>query len=82
MIDGDAQPAAGHAETFGMLSFQKLHVYQRAIEFLTLVGDITGDMPRGHAERADQLVPPGGSLAGIVTTMTWCGERAKGQPVR
>ena len=39
-----------------MLSFQRLDVYKRAIEFLALVGDIVGDLPRGHAERADQLV--------------------------
>jgi len=39
-----------------MLSFQRLEVYQRAIEFLALVGDIVGDLPKGHAERADQLV--------------------------
>ena len=39
-----------------MLSFQRLDVYQRAIEFLALVGDIVGDLPKGHAERADQLV--------------------------
>ena len=39
-----------------MLNFQRLDVYQRAIEFLALVGDMTADIPRGHAERADQLV--------------------------
>jgi four helix bundle protein len=39
-----------------MLSFQRLDVYQRAIEFLALVVDIVGDLPKGHAERADQLV--------------------------
>ena len=39
-----------------MLSFQRLDVYQRAIEFLALVGDIVGDLPKGHADRADQLV--------------------------
>ena len=39
-----------------MLSFQRLDVYRRAIEFLALVGDIVGDLPKGHAERADQLV--------------------------
>ena len=39
-----------------MLSFQRLDVYKRAIEFLALVGDIVGDLPKGHAERADQLV--------------------------
>jgi four helix bundle protein len=39
-----------------MLSFQRLDVYQRAIEFLSLVGDIVADLPKGHTERADQLV--------------------------
>ena len=39
-----------------MLTFQRLDVYQRAIEFLSLVGDIVADLPKGHAERADQLV--------------------------
>jgi four helix bundle protein len=39
-----------------MLSFQRLDVYQRAIEFLALTGDIVGALPKGHAERADQLV--------------------------
>lgn len=39
-----------------MLSFQRLDVYQRAIEFLAHVGDIVGDLPRGHADRSDQLV--------------------------
>jgi four helix bundle protein len=38
-----------------MLSFQRLDVYQRAIEFLSLVYDIVDVLPRGHAERADQL---------------------------
>jgi four helix bundle protein len=39
-----------------MLSFQRLNVYQRAIEFLALVGEIVEQLPRGHADRADQLV--------------------------
>jgi four helix bundle protein len=39
-----------------MLSFRRLDVYQRAIEFLALVGDIVGDLPKGHSDRADQLV--------------------------
>jgi four helix bundle protein len=39
-----------------MLSFQRLDVYQRAIEFLALVVDIVGDLPKGHGERGDQLV--------------------------
>jgi len=38
-----------------MLSFQRLDVYQRAIEFLALVYEIVDDLPRGHADRADQL---------------------------
>jgi four helix bundle protein len=38
-----------------MLTFQRLDVYQRAIEFLALVCDIVADLPRGHAERGDQL---------------------------
>jgi four helix bundle protein len=39
-----------------MLSFQRLDVYQRAIELLSLVVDITADLPKGHADRADQLM--------------------------
>jgi four helix bundle protein len=39
-----------------MLSFQRLDVYQRAIEFLALVYEIVEQLPKGHADRADQLV--------------------------
>jgi four helix bundle protein len=39
-----------------VLSFQRLDVYQRAIELLALVADIVGDLPKGHADRVDQLV--------------------------
>src|SRR5262252_6779511 len=39
-----------------MLSFQRLEVYQRTIEFLALAIDVVAELPRGHAERADQLV--------------------------
>jgi len=38
-----------------MLSFQRLNVYQRAIEFLALANEIVEELPRGHAERAEQL---------------------------
>jgi hypothetical protein len=38
-----------------MLTFQRLDVYQRAIEFLALVYEVIGDLPKGQAERADQL---------------------------
>ena len=50
------QPRRSRADVKEMLSFQRLDVYQRAIEFLALVGDIVGDLPKGHADRADQLV--------------------------
>ncbi|MEO6775242.1 MAG: four helix bundle protein [Kofleriaceae bacterium] len=39
-----------------MLNFQKLEVYQLATSFLALVYDIVDALPRGHAERSDQLV--------------------------
>ena len=39
-----------------MLSFQRLDVYQRAIEFLALVYDIVDQLPKSHSDRADQLV--------------------------
>jgi four helix bundle protein len=38
-----------------MLSFQKLDVYQAAIEFLALALEIIRKLPRGHADLADQL---------------------------
>jgi four helix bundle protein len=38
-----------------MPSFQRLDVYQRAIEFLAHVYDLTGPVPRGNADRVDQL---------------------------
>ena len=39
-----------------MLSFQRLHVYQHAIEFLALAIEIVEQLPRGHRQRADQLI--------------------------
>ena len=39
-----------------MLSFQKLRVDQRSIEFLALALEIIGELPKGHAELADQLL--------------------------
>ena len=38
-----------------MLSFQRLDVYRRAIEFLALAYEVVGELPRGNADRADQL---------------------------
>src|SRR5262245_25352087 len=39
-----------------MLSFQRLDVYQRGIEFLALAIEVVERLPRGHSERAHQLV--------------------------
>lgn len=49
------QPRQRTVDTLGMLSFQRLDVYQRAIELLALVYDLVDDLPRGNADRADQL---------------------------
>ena len=38
-----------------MLSFQRLDVYQRAIEFGALAIEIVDQLPRGNRQRADQL---------------------------
>jgi four helix bundle protein len=38
-----------------MLSFQRLEVYQRSIQFLTLCAEVARDAPRGHAQLFDQL---------------------------
>ena len=38
-----------------MLSFQKLDVYQRAVEFLALTAEVVPDVPRGHGPLVDQL---------------------------
>ena len=53
-----------------MLSFQRLDVYQRAIEFLALVCEIVADLPRGNADRADQLVE---------RRSPWCATLPKGR---
>ena len=39
-----------------MLSFQKLRVVQRSIEFLAVALEIIAGLPKGHAELADQLL--------------------------
>jgi four helix bundle protein len=38
-----------------MLYFQKLDVYQRSIEFLVLTHRVRQQLPKGHADLADQL---------------------------
>ena len=53
----DDQASSGLSVRYGgMLSFQKLRVYQRSIEFLALALEIIGALPKGHAELADQLL--------------------------
>ena len=39
-----------------MLSFQNLRVYQRSIDFLAFVMEVIAELPKGHAELADQLL--------------------------
>jgi hypothetical protein len=41
------QPLKSELDILGMLSFQKLRVYQRSIEFLALTLEILADLPRG-----------------------------------
>jgi four helix bundle protein len=38
-----------------MFGFHRLDAYQNAIKFLALASKIATDLPRGHAELADQL---------------------------
>jgi len=52
----DTQLRRRPADTHGMLSFQKLRVYQRSIDFLALTMEIIGVLPKGHADLADQLL--------------------------
>jgi hypothetical protein len=42
-----------------MLHFQKLDVYQRALEFLIAGNRIRGRFPKGNAGLADQLLGDG-----------------------
>ena len=39
-----------------MLSCQRLDVYQRSIQFLALVYELTERSPRGNGERIEQLI--------------------------
>ena len=49
------QPDSHTADNVGMLSFQRLDVYRRAIEFGALVVEIVAELPRGNRGRAEQL---------------------------
>ena len=55
-VDFDQQHRLRAVDGLRMLSFQKLRVYQRSIEFLALVLEINSALPKGHAELADQLL--------------------------
>src|SRR5215204_6291260 len=51
-----APPSCPMADTRGMLSFQRLEIYQRSIEFFALALEIIAALPsKGHADIADQL---------------------------
>jgi four helix bundle protein len=45
----------GLADTDGMLDYERLDVYQCALQFAALSFQILEKMPRGHAELSDQL---------------------------
>jgi four helix bundle protein len=53
---GAAQPRRSGADTEAMLSFQRLDVYQRSIQFLAIASEVVEALPRGNSERADQLI--------------------------
>jgi four helix bundle protein len=52
------------------LSFQRLDTYQCAIEFLASVIEITG-LPKGNAERGDQLVRSAESVVRNIAEGAW-----------
>ena len=55
-LDIDGQPVIAETDIPSVLSFQRLRVYQRSIEFLALVMEVIAELPKGHAELADQLL--------------------------
>lgn len=50
-----AQPIRTSADKEDMLDFERLDVYQCALQFAALSFQILEKMPRGHGELADQL---------------------------
>jgi four helix bundle protein len=55
-LDESPQPPRSPADNPGtMLSFQRLDVYQCAIQFLVLAIEVLPHLPKGHAELAAQL---------------------------
>jgi four helix bundle protein len=55
-VDERRNKAACGVDNPCMLSFQRLDVYQRAIEWLSIVTEFVEEVPRGHSERVDQRV--------------------------
>jgi four helix bundle protein len=64
------------ADIAGMLHFQKLDVYQRAIEFLTVAKRIRGQLPKGNADLADQLRRASQSIPQNIAEGCGCTARA------
>ncbi len=56
VVDVGEQPGPGPPDTVAMLSFQRLDVYQRSIQFLAFASELVEELPRGNSERADQLI--------------------------
>ena len=52
----DWQPGSPATDIAVMLSFQKLRVYQRSIDFLAFTMQVIESLPRGHGDLADQLL--------------------------
>src|SRR3954453_22990956 len=53
---GGTESRLSCADAGAMLSFQRLDIYQRSIQFLAFASDLVEELPRGNAERADQLI--------------------------
>ncbi len=53
-VDGVTQPPRPVADKAVMLSFQKLDVYQRSIEFLAFARRLLQRIPKGHSDLVDQ----------------------------
>ena len=54
-VDGSTQPPQTSVDKPAMLSFQKLDVYQRSIEFLVFARRLLQRIPKGHGDLVDQL---------------------------
>jgi four helix bundle protein len=54
-VDGVTQPRRSPVDNPVMLSFQKLDVYQRSIEFLVFARRLLLRIPKGHGDLVDQL---------------------------